>query len=67
MMVILGMMFVGMAIAFISPDGTIRPQPFIALFYASIAGAIAVIIYGSYKSRKEQQKLRRERSKKSRK
>ena len=66
-MVILGMMFVGMAIAFISPDGTIRRQPFIALFYASIAGAIAVIIYGSYKSRKEQQRLRRERRKKSRK
>ena len=42
LMVIFGMMFVGMAIAFVSPSGEIRPQPFLALFYASLGGAIAV-------------------------
>jgi len=67
LMVIFGMMFVGMAIAFVSPSGEIRPQPFLALFYASLGGAIGIIIYSSYKSRKEQQKIRRERRKKSRK
>ena len=63
-MVIFGMMFVGMAIAFVSPSGEIRPQPFLALFYASLGGAIAIIIYSSYKNRKAQQQLRRERRKK---
>ena len=43
--VILGCMIVGIGIAFVSPDGEIREEPFFALFWASIIGAIAIIIY----------------------
>ena len=63
--IVLAMMIVSMAIAFFSPlDGSIREDPFYPLFWASVGGAIVVIIYSSYQNRKAQQKLRRERRKK---
>ena len=61
-LVLLGVLMMGIPIAFVSPDtGELRPQPFLGLFYASIGGIIAVIIYGSYKAKKERQKANRER------
>jgi len=45
----------------------LREQPFIPLFYASIGGIIAVIIYSGYKGKKERQKANRERRRKSKK
>ena len=63
--IVLAMMFVTMAIAFLSPlDGGLREEPFYPLFWVSVVGAIAIIIYSSYKNRKAQQQLRRERRKK---
>ena len=58
-------MLIGIPIAFINPtEGGLREEPFIGLFYVSIGGAIVIILYSSYQSRKEQQKIRRERRKK---
>ena len=65
--IVLAMMIVTMAIAFVSPyEGDIRPEPICPLFWASVAGAVVVIIYGSYQNRKKQQELRRERRNKRR-
>ena len=64
-LVLLGVLVMGIPIAFVSPDtGELRPQPFLGLFYASIGGIIAVIIYGSYKAKKQRQKENRERRRK---
>ena len=64
-LVLLGVLVMGIPIAFVSPDtGELRQQPFIGLFYASIGGIIAVIIYGSYKAKKQRQKENRERRRK---
>ena len=63
--IVLAMMVVTMAIAFLSPTtGELRPDPFYPLFWASVAGAFVVIIYSSYQNRKKQQELRRERRRK---
>ena len=63
--IVLAMMVVTMAIAFLSPTtGEIRPVPFYPLFWVSVAGAFVVIIYSSYQNRKKQQELRRERRRK---
>jgi len=44
--VIMGVLIVGIPIAFISPDtGELRERPFFELFYASIGGIIAVVVY----------------------
>ena len=65
MMVVLGFLIIGIPIAFISPTtGELREQPFIPLFYASIGGIIAVIIYSGYKGKKAKQKANRERRRK---
>ena len=65
MMIVLGFLMVGIPIAFVSPTtGELREQPFIPLFYASIGGIIAVIIYSGYKGKKERQKANRERRRK---
>ena len=65
--IVLAMMIVTMAIAFVSPyEGDIRSEPIYPILWASVAGAIAVIIYGSYQNRKKQQELRRERRNKRR-
>ena len=62
--IVLAMMIVTMAIAFLSPfDGGIREEPFYPLFWISVGGAIVIIIYSSYQNRKNQQQLRRERRK----
>lgn len=50
-------MIVGIPIAFVSPTtGEMREQPFIPLFYGSIAGIIIIVLYSSYKDKKERQK-----------
>ena len=68
LLVVLGVLIIGIPIAFISPTtGDLREQPFIPLFYASIGGIIAVIIYSGYKGKKERQKVNRERRRKSKK
>jgi len=55
--VILVFMVVGIPISFVSPTtGEIREQPFIGLFYVSIAGISIIVLYSSYKERKERQK-----------
>jgi len=65
MMIVLGFLMVGIPIAFVSPTtGELREQPFIPLFYASIGGIIAVIVYSGYKAKKERQKANRERRRK---
>ena len=68
LLVVLGILVVGIPIAFVSPTtGEIRDQPFIPLFYASIGGIIVIIVYSSYKQKKETQKANRERRRKSKK
>ena len=65
LLVVLGILIIGIPIAFISPTtGELREQPFIPLFYASIGGIIAVIVYSGYKGKKERQKANRERRRK---
>ena len=65
MMVVLGILMIGIPIAFISPTtGELREQPFIPLFYVSIGGIIVVVVYSSYKAKKERQKANRERRRK---
>ena len=55
--VLLIFMVVGLPISFVSPStGEFREQPLITLFYASIAGIIIIIVYGSYKEKKEREK-----------
>ena len=50
-------MVVGIPISFVSPTtGEVREQPLIILFYGSIAGIIIIVIYSSYKERKDRQK-----------
>ena len=50
-------MIVGIPISFVSPTtGEMREQPFIPLFYGSIAGISIIVVYSSYKERKERQK-----------
>jgi len=57
LLVVMIFLIVGIPIAFISPTtGEIREQPFILLFYASIAGIVVIILYSSYKERKQRQK-----------
>ena len=63
--VIMGVLIVGIPIAFISPDtGELRERPFFDLFYASIGGIIAVIVYSGYKGKKARQQANRERRRK---
>ena len=66
LLVILIFMIVGIPIAFVNPGtGEIREQPWIGLFYASIAGIIIIWLYSAFKERKERQKDRaKKRSKK---
>jgi NADH:ubiquinone oxidoreductase subunit 3 (subunit A) len=56
LMVVMMFLIVGIPIAFISPAGKILEHPVIPLFYASIAGMCIIILYSSYKGRKEKQK-----------
>ena len=55
--VILIFMVVTIPIAFVEPStGQYRDPPLITLFYAGIGGIIIILIYSSYKDRKERQK-----------
>lgn len=57
LVVVMIFLIVGIPIAFITPTtGEIREQPYIPLFYASIAGISVIILYSSYKERKQKQK-----------
>lgn len=59
LMVVLIFLIVTIPIAFISPTtGIIYDQPLIPLFYTAIAGISIIIIYSSYKDRKQKQKDR---------
>lgn len=50
-------MIVTIPIAFVEPSsGEFRDPPIIPLFYASIAGIIIILVYNSYKEKKERQK-----------
>jgi hypothetical protein len=67
LLVVMGVLMIGIPIAFVSPTGEIRDQPFIPLFYVSIGGIIVIIVYSSYKQKKETQRANRERRRKSKK
>ena len=63
--VIFGVLIIGIPIAFISPDtGELRERPFVELFYASIGGIIAVVVYSGYKGKKARQQANRDRRRK---
>ncbi len=50
-------MVVTIPIAFVEPSsGEFRDPPLIPLFYAAIAGIIIILVYSSYKEKKERQK-----------
>jgi len=50
-------MIVTIPIAFVEPStGEFRDQPYILMFYAAIAGIVIIVLYSSYKERKERQK-----------
>ncbi len=56
-MVVMIFLIVTIPIAFISPTtGKLYNQPLIPLFYTAIAGISVIIIYSSYKDRKQKQK-----------
>jgi hypothetical protein len=56
-MVVMVFLITGIPIAFISPTtGEFLEKPIILLFYASIAGISIIVLYSSYKDRKERQK-----------
>ena len=49
-------MVVTIPIAFVEPSsGEFRDPPLMPLFYAAIAGIVIVLVYSSYKERKERQ------------
>jgi NADH:ubiquinone oxidoreductase subunit 3 (subunit A) len=57
LLVVMIFLIVTIPIAFITPaTGEIREQPLIPLFYAAIAGICVIILYSSYKERKQKQK-----------
>jgi len=57
LLVILIFMIVTIPIAFVEPStGDLRDPPLISLFYAAIAGIAIIVLYSSYKERKERQK-----------
>ena len=65
LLVVLGFLMIGIPIAFLSPTtGELREQPFFALFWASIGGIIAVVVYSGYKGKKARQQANRERRRK---
>jgi NADH:ubiquinone oxidoreductase subunit 3 (subunit A) len=57
LLVVMIFLITGIPIAFINPvTGTPREHPIILLFYASIGGISVIILYSSYKDRKQKQK-----------
>jgi hypothetical protein len=62
LLVVMGVLMIGIPIAFLSPTtGELRDPPLFPLFWVSIGGIIAIIVYSSYKQKKETQKANRER------
>ena len=62
LLVVMGVLMIGIPIAFLeSSTGELRDQPLFPLFWVSIGGIIAIIVYSSYKKKKETQKANRER------
>ena len=62
LLVVMGVLMIGIPIAFLSPTtGELRDPPLFPLFWVSIGGIIAIIVYSSYKQQKETQKANRER------
>ena len=62
LLVILIFMFVTIPIAFFEPSsGALRDPPMFPMFWAAIAGIIIIVLYSSFKERKERQKDRAER------
>jgi NADH:ubiquinone oxidoreductase subunit 3 (subunit A) len=56
-MVILVFMVVTIPISFLNPiSGELRDPPFIGLFYLAVAGIAIIVLYSSYKERKDKQK-----------
>jgi len=50
-------MIVGIPIAFVDVlEGGLRDSPRLDVFYVSIAGISIIVVYSSYKDRKERQK-----------
>ena len=50
-------MVVTIPIAFVEPStGQFRDPPLIPLFYAAIGGIIIILVYSSFKDRKDRQK-----------
>ena len=57
LLIVMGLLIVGIPIAFVSPTtGELREEPFILLFYTSIGGIIVIIVYSSYKEKKQKNK-----------
>ncbi len=66
LLIVMGLLIVGIPIAFVSPTtGELREEPFILLFNTSIGGIIVIIVYSSYKEKKQREKANRERRRKS--
>ena len=67
-MIVMIFLIVSMPISFVDiSSGQIREQPLLLLFYTSIGGIAIIIVYSSYKDRKERREAnakRRRRSKK---
>ena len=62
LLILLGVLIIGCPIAFLEPStGELREPPLYALFWASIGGIIIVIVYSSYKAKKERAEANRER------
>ena len=57
LLIVMMFLIVGIPIAFVSPTtGEMRDPPFFLLFWVSIAGISGIVIYNSYKSRKERRR-----------
>lgn len=57
LLIIIIFLIVSTALSFVNPaNGSIREQPIIPQFYGSIAGIIIIILYSSFKERKERKK-----------
>ncbi len=61
LLVVIIFLIVSILIAFFDPATGFREEPYILLFYISIAGISIIVVYSSYKERKERQKANRER------
>ncbi|NIM25723.1 MAG: hypothetical protein GTN35_02720 [Nitrososphaeria archaeon] len=62
LMVIMIFLIVSLPISFFEPTtGDLRDPPLLVLFYGSIGGIFVIIVYSSYKERKQRQKANQKR------